>query len=343
MADIYTGHKQWEAQPKEYNGINIHPVPLPVYSDVYWIDQISSNTFLLSYMLRNLSADYDVVHCHSWIPFAAAHEFCRIHDLPLVTTFHRIQEFRDEINRESMENTFVTRMDRWVCSASTQVICVSEALVEQVRVISSRSLGVTFIPCGIDIHDFCVAKKQESGNVFDVLFIGRLVTEKGLPILLQSIEKTKDANIRLTVAGEGPEAKLVEGYRDTINIRLLGKVHYENISNVYADADLVVVPSYVEPFGIVVIEALASGKPVIASSVGGMFEILHGHDELGSLVPPNDPVILSEAIRTWISKNQTSDVMVQRREYVEANYSWPVIVHKHIEVYNDAISQKKGI
>ena len=329
----------------EYNKLRVIPVPMPVYSGVYWLDQTYSNAFVMAKVLNLNLLDYDVIHCHSWIFFSVAIELRKRYNIPIVTTLHRIEAFREDVYKNATNHKFVCELDKWVCDQSDAIICVSNNMQKQVYSISSRTNNVYVIPNGISVKDIRFQQLDEKKNRNEqtrVLFVGRLEPEKGLNILLEALSQvTKDNyNITLTVVGDGTESHLLYEKKYGFQIHSLGKLAPEDVLQMYCSHDIFVIPSLSEPFGIVAIEALAAGLPVIASRVGGLSDIIVD-SRLGYLVESGNPASLKACICKVIMEDTYKKYALFRREYVKKNYSWDRIVHKTVAVYKSAQSSRK--
>lgn len=335
IAEQYKNSINWGFP--EYNKLRVFPVSMPVYSGVYWIDQTYSNAFVMAKVLNLGLFDYDVIHCHSWIFFSVAIELRRRYNIPIVTTLHRIEAFREEIYKRAVNHKFVCELDKWVCDQSDAVICVSNDMKKQVHIISSRVNGVYVIPNGITVKDVDFQKKDDTKDINKetrLLFVGRLEPEKGLNILLNALSQVnKDKyNIKLTVIGDGSESHLLHDNYYGFQIHSLGKLAPNAVLKTYCNHDIFVIPSLSEPFGIVAIEALAAGLPVIASRVGGLCDIIVD-PRLGYLVESGNPDSLKACICKVIDENTYKKYALFRREYVTQNYSWDSIVLNTVAVY----------
>ena len=116
----------------------------------------------------------------------AAYYFGRAKNIPVVTSFHRVEEFREQIYKKSIEHQFVVNMDKWICETSDKLICVSKSIMNQVISLSGRTSNVHCIPNGINIAEFPIVKPRTEQS-YNIVFVGRLVFEKGLDVLLDAL------------------------------------------------------------------------------------------------------------------------------------------------------------
>lgn len=337
VAEKYKNVKVWEIP--NCKGIKIIPVYLPIYSKVYWIDQLYSNTFVMAKLLNSEKFDYDIIHCHSWIFFTVAMELRRRYHVPIVTTLHRLEAFRGELYENAINHHFIMELDKLVCNKSDAIICVSKDMENQVYSISGRKEAVAVLPNGINVNDFEIQLDSRYYEPTRILFVGRLEPEKGLLILLKALEYLHQQNIAisLTVVGEGTQTDILEKGDFFYPLNYLHKLDSKQISKIYAKHDIVVVPSLTEPFGIVAIEALAAGLPVIASRVGGLADII-SDSQLGYLFEKGDYHALAQLLLNMILHAHYKENALNRRKYVEKNYSWEKIAHNTTNIFEQILS-----
>lgn len=178
-----------------------------------------------------------------------------------------------------------------------------------------------------------------------VLSAGRLVKKKGIDILLRAFAAIapENARLRLIIAGDGPEMSALQslalslGISDAVDFE--GSVGRQALSDLMARAAVFCLPSRKEPFGIVLLEALSFGLPVVATAVGGVPEVLEG-GKLGYLVPPDDPGAMAEAIRKALAQGppQPPEVL---KSLVRARYDWAVVTARYLSVYEQAIASQR--
>jgi len=186
---------------------------------------------------------------------------------------------------------------------------------------------------------------RDSSNI--VLFApGRICRYKGFGVLVKAIslvvERHKD--IRVIIAGKGPYygelRKLIKRLNLTDYVKLVGVVPYKRIRNLYYYSDIVIFSSlHQEPLGRVPIEAMVAGKPVIASRVGGVPEVVED-GVTGILVPPNDPKALAEAIILLVENENLRREMGKRgKEMVFKKLNPNTIVEKHLQLYRSVLEK----
>jgi glycosyltransferase involved in cell wall biosynthesis len=254
---------------------------------------------------RSAARDADLVHAH-WLPSGAA-------ALAAAKPFV-LQLWGTDVELARKLPTLA----RPVLERARLVLCASSALAGSARELGAREVRV--IPSGVDIP----AETGEEAAPPHVLFVGRLSPEKGI---LDLVEATDE--VPLVVVGDGP-------LRDKVP-QALGFVPNAELGPYYGRAAVVAVPSRREGYGVVCAEAMAHGKPVVASAVGGLLDLVR-HGETGLLVPPGDAAGLREALR-WL----LGDAELRRRlgdaarERAREHLSWERATAETLRAYEDAL------
>lgn len=251
----------------------------------------------------------DVVHAHFWMSGRAALAAARPLGIPVVQTFHalgvvkrRHQGAKDTSPAERVdeERAIIAGADRLVATCTDEVF-------ELVRLGADRSL-VRVLPCGVDHHLFRPDGPAEARarRPYRLVAVGRLVERKGLGTIVAALAELPDAELVVaggpcrSQLGEDPEAErltaLARRYGVADRLHLRGSVARADVPVLLRSADVVVCVPWYEPFGMVAVEAMACGVPVVASGVGGMVDtVVDG--VTGVHVPPRDPRRLARAVR----------------------------------------------
>jgi D-inositol-3-phosphate glycosyltransferase len=216
----------------------------------------------------------DVVYAHFLVPagFVAA----RASSAPLVVTAHG----QDVAN--AAENAVLRRATRSVCRRAAAVVAVSGYLRDELERVIPEARGKTeVVDCGVDVERFSVAPAPAGPASY--LFVGTLTERKNVERLANAFERLGDESAMLTLVGDGPLRPALSGRR---GVRLVGAVPHDEIQEHMTAARVVCQPSLVEPFGQALLEAMAMGRPVVATNVGGPPEFVT--EESGVLVDPLD-------------------------------------------------------
>lgn len=197
----------------------------------------------------------------------------------------------------------------------------------------------TVVGNGCTFSDAAAASVQHQRQT--VLCVSRLVHKKGIDILLQAFQmlERSERTPELVLVGDGPEMAALRSLAEALGIS--GTVHFEgklageSVATLMRSADVYCLPSRKEPFGIVLLEAMSFGLPIVATAVGGVPEVLED-GRLGYLVPSENPATMADAIKQALENGppcSPEDLM----RHVRERYDWNVIASRFIEVYERAI------
>lgn len=284
----------------------------------------------------------DVLHLHPVELWPIAQEIRRRTGVPIVYTVHSLNSAEYEIGREPAEILGLWHAQRELIAGADRilVLCRDE---RRLLLRSCPSVRKRIRILGNGIEDREMFRKEE-GAPLTVLYSGRFVDRKGIRDLFAAIPAVlaRSPETRFVlVGGHGTGAAIEVGWlpaelepcRD--RIRFTGWLLPEEVAGWYRAADLLVVPSWYEPFGMVVLEGMLHGLPIVATRVGGPASILR-HGRTGLLVPPKDPRALAAALLRLID-----DPALRRRlgvaaaEEVRRTWLWPRIVEKMAAVYGE--------
>jgi len=256
--------------------------------------------------VRRAARSADLVHAH-WLPSAGV---AALAGKPVVVTVHGTDL---ELARRG------PFMARQILRRAKVVVAVSQALAQEALRLGAETVRI--IPNGTDIPATVAPEAQPA----EVLFAGRLSPEKGIDELLAASD-----GLNLVIAGDGPLRHRVPN--------ALGFVPPDELGRLYDRASVVVCPSRRDGFNVVCAEAMARGRPVVASAVGGLLDlVLDG--ETGLLVPPRDPPALREAIDRLLADEELRHRLgAAARTHVTALCNWDRIVDATVAAYEDALA-----
>lgn len=312
---------------------------------------------------------YDLIHAHYWMSGKAGSILKARWDIPMLQMFHTLGLMKQQIAQspEEMEGEYRISGEREAMAAADRIIAATEA--ERTQLISLYGQDpqkVTIIPPGVDTHHFYPMPQDEAKEAIGIptkdrmaLFVGRIEPLKGVDILIRAmaIVRKTCASFRcphyLVIIGgdpeEDPDVMSAEMGRlqnlcqelglDDI-ILFLGKRGQATLPYYYAAAEVVVMPSYYESFGMVALEAMACGTPVIASHVGGLAHLIQD-GTTGYFVPAQDPYALAEKLRRLFVDNELrSQLGAQAADYAR-DFCWESITAQMVDVYQDLAPANK--
>ncbi|MGH2637417.1 MAG: glycosyltransferase family 4 protein, partial [Actinomycetota bacterium] len=254
---------------------------------------------------------HDLVHVHlgedlGVLPLGMlASHLARV---PLVLTVHCSLRFTLERSdlRSAVLATAGGAMERWVERSADAIFVLTSRLEERLARSDVERSRIHRIPLGIDLDRFTASapRPPELGRRRFVIYVGRLVREKGVHQLLEAFARQREPDVSLVFVGDGPERRPLEQRSRTLDVanrvRFTGAVAYDRIPAMIRHAEVLVLPSWYEELGRVLVEAMAAGVPVVATRAGGIPSIVE-HGVNGILVPPRDPESLAEAIDTVLT------------------------------------------
>jgi len=220
------------------------------------------------------------------------------------------------------------------------VVANSEGLATLARA-HAPGIEIGVIPAGVPVDTGTTKIDYEvRDGVFDFLFVGRLVPQKGIDVLLEALNLlSRDIPWKLTLAGDGPQWTAIAGQAARLGvadrIRFLGWCGKEQLQTIYRSADIFVLPSRDEGMSNALLEAMASGLPVVCTDVAGMRDVI-APGENGMIVPQEDPKALSEALLALIEDAGKRETLgragriqvVRQFSWTRAARSWRTILHK---------------
>ena len=333
----YSKHRVWDHLPEFVDGMQ---------------DFINENAL-----------EYDVLHSHYWLSGWVAMQFRLALDLPIVHMSHTLGYPKNAAAQLPWEQEPNRRLqvEREVLQGSDALVAESPASKQHmVWHYDVDPASVAVIPCGVDVARFQPQDKRRARAALSLpptapilLSVGRLQPSKGIDTLLQAAADIRRdyPDVCVLVVGGGlddqDERETAELNRlQTLGRRLgLSNVHYvkaqpqEKLAQYYAAADVFVMPSHYESFGMVALEAMACGTPVVASKVGGLAStIVHG--DSGLLVPPGDWRAFAQAVSRLLASPQLQSAMRQAGPERARAFAWPLIVENNVRLYRRLILQQ---
>jgi len=315
-------------------------------------------TMLFNHFLEKKIADvndqvkFDLIHIHDWLTAPAGIATKHFLKKSLVATIHSTEHGRSGLH--SPDSYTIDGWEWWATYEASKVIVTSNSMKNEVC--SHFHLPwdkVEIIPNGIDVSKFhvevdCQRVRGRYGvgpNEKLVLYVGRLVPQKGVEYLIRAVPSIsrKHPSAKFIIVGDGWLRDHLESVARTTNhgwkIKFIGFIPDSEMSALMSCADVLVVPSIYEPFGIVALEGMAAGVPVVASKVGGLTEVIE-HDRTGVHVYPRNPDSIAWGIDHVLSDPGHASWMAQKaHEKVKNMHSWESIASKTLQVYKEVVGE----
>ncbi|MGB4125797.1 MAG: glycosyltransferase family 4 protein, partial [Dethiobacteria bacterium] len=293
---------------------------------------------------------FDLVHAHDWLVAYAGRGIKHIFQMPLIASIHAT-EFGRNHGLHNDEQRYIGEVEWSLTYEAWRVICNSRYMREEIEsVFNLPPDKISIIPNGIrpaafqvSSPDPAVRQRFAASQEKILFFIGRLVREKGVQVLLEALPIIKERipNVRVVIAGRGPYAE--ELHRISLHLGLdqqvtfAGYIDEETRNQLYAHADVAVFPSLYEPFGLVALEAMATGTPVVVSDTGGFAEtVVHGVN--GIRVAPGNASELAGQVCTLLGDPELARRLAGRAlQDVEEKFSWPSIARRYEAIYQQIV------
>jgi glycogen(starch) synthase len=339
---------------EEMGGVKIHRIveperPTDLAEFVTWVERMNSDMLAAGVDLGD-RYEFDLVHGHDWLVASACDHLARRYKCPLVTTIHATEFGRHQGWVDKHPQSHIHGVEKWIANRSERVIACSLFMKEQIgEIFAVEPERVTVIPNGIDPEDLPREDPEELARLRAafaepeenlVLLIGRLVYEKGFQLALEAMPQVIEQvpNTRFLVAGSGThEAELHKQARDLGLMdhgTFLGWIGDDVLHSLYRIADLTVVPSIYEPFGLVALEAMASECPCIAADTGGLREVVP-LEGAGLRFRASDPEHLAEAAIQVLSDDELSRRMVEEGLSHIRLFDWNDVARQTLDLYGE--------
>ena len=297
---------------------------------------------------------YDVIHSHYWLSGVVGERLKALWGVPHVAMFHTLGEIKSRARiSESEPDLRIAAEQAIVRDAERIVVAGQDERQQLVRLYDADADRIAVVPCGVNLDLFQPIAKDEARRQLGLrdddrilLFVGRIEPLKGVDILLGAaaqVESESDCFV-LVIGGdssarEGEMAHLRDlashlGIAERVNF--LGAVDHERLPLFYNAADVCVVPSFYESFGLVALEAMACGTPVVASRVGGLTATVRD-GETGYLIPWRCPEPFAERLELLLDNEELRDAFGRSaREEVE-RYRWGSVAEAVLGLYRELI------
>jgi len=292
----------------------------------------------------------DVVHAHYWMSGWAS-MVAAGDAIPVVQTFHALgtvkRRHQGAADTSPPERTAV---ERRLLQTVDSVVATCRDEVAELRRLSRRRTDITVVPCGVgDVFSpFGPSDAVPSSRPFRLVTVSRLVPRKGIADVIEALGRlTHDAELVVVGGGDGPDCDPGEvelralarrvGVADRVVFR--GRLAAAEVAAVMRSSDAVVCAPWYEPFGIVPVEAMACGIPVIGTAVGGLLDTVC-HGATGLLVPPQSPDALARAIDKLLGDPMRRRRMGATGAERSSAYRWPRVASAVLDVYRAALARR---
>ncbi len=342
------------------NGSRLYRVnPSGMQGDFFtntWHDNIGVEEFCTQ--LVRQEGGFDLIHDHDWLSGFAAIALKYDFHLPLLSTIHATEMGRNHGQLYGEMQRSIHMAEWWLAYESWRVIACSHYMAWEVETyFGAPAEKVDVIPNGVDPRRFDALKGHDLSsfrfgfaqpNEPIVYYVGRMVPEKGLSVLIDAapLVLREWPEVKFVLAGGGGYANELRAKADALgvsdSILFPGRISDEVRDGLFKVADVAVFPSLYEPFGIVALEAMAAGTPVVVSDVGGLSEVVDLH-ETGIKVYPDDPASLAWGILHTLKHPDWSRSRAQSADHVARTlYNWGRVADMTLDVYRRVVAEAKA-
>jgi D-inositol-3-phosphate glycosyltransferase len=312
---------------------------------------------------------YDLIHSHYWMSGLAAESLSVAWGIPFVHMFHTLGEMKNRIARNEQEREGAYRVDgeKRVIASADRLIAATRAEQTQLQFLyKANKRKIEIIPPGVDLSHFYPIPSDEARQFIGikpdariVLFVGRIEPLKGIDTLIQAMSCMKFRqvmdHVHLAIIGGDPgvskeqmsaEMTRLQSLCDELCMEhmvvFLGKRAQETLPYYYSAAEVLVMPSHYESFGMVALEAMACGTPVIASQVGGLAYLVQD-GVTGYHVPDHDPEALCAKLLEVLGDQAQRKRMGQQAAEFAQEYAWSNIADQLIKVYQTVLEERSRV
>jgi glycogen(starch) synthase len=340
-----------ESPPEEEaEGVVIHRVreperPRDLSEFVTWIERMNADMLAVGVEVGDRHR-FDVVHGHDWLVASAGDHLAKRFRCPLVVTIHATEYGRHQGWVDKHPQSYIHGVERWMANRADRLITCSAYMREHVAdIYGLEERRIRVIPNGIDPSELTpvddlealrsrFARPQERL----VLLVGRLVYEKGFQLALEALPGLIErlGGVRFIVAGSGTAEQELRDQANRLGLddhgAFLGWIGDDVLHSLYRIADLTVVPSIYEPFGLVALEAMASGCPCLVADTGGLREVVPSED-VGLRFRSRDPRSLAAMAERLLTEEELRDSLVAEASEHVLTFDWGDVARQVADVY----------
>jgi D-inositol-3-phosphate glycosyltransferase len=315
---------------------------------------------------------YDLIHAHYWLSMRTGLQFQERWQVPLVAQFHTLAQLKNRVARDDAEREQQVRYDieRAAIGQADRVVAVSATDRRQMETLyGACPHKIELVPGGVDSRRFRPGPRAQAradlglpADAAILLFVGRIQRLKGIEVLFRAAAELQEQSrldrelLVLVVGGrpgEGPTlspeqreiARLQSlaarlGLTDVV--RFVGAVQQDRLPSYYQAADVTVMPSSYESFGLVAVESLASGTPVVASQVGGLRSIVEDGKN-GYLIPWRHPHLFAEKLEQILLDRRLAERLGAHGARAMQRFSWGSAAKRLIQIYEQLVAAEQPV
>lgn len=301
-------------------------------------------------------APYDIIHSHYWLSGWVGMELSRRWAIPHIAMFHTLGEVKNRARGSEAEPQERIDVERHIAATADRIVVGSEHERQLLtRFYGADAARIVIEPLGVDLevfHPFDKAAARRELGLPDgpiILFVGRIEPLKGLDLLIEAVGQIDEPFTLLVVGGDDRATPLLTSIQAQAtdlgiarDIRFLGSVQHDRLPLYYSAADVCVVPSYYESFGLVAVEAMACGTPVIASRVGGLTSTVRD-GVTGYLIPWRCPEPFAERLENLLANAELRGNLGHAAHHAAQQFGWSRVAASIAALYEDVLRPRRGV
>jgi len=340
----------------DQHGVIVHRVrmggwgsqfPWDLSAFVRWVDAMNDHMHALAAELGN-RFEFDLVHSHDWLVAGAAELSARELDRPWLVTVHATEYGRHDGWVQNHPQSHIHAAERAMVRRADHVVTCSRYMrVHVANVFGVRPSKITAIPNGIDPRDLepvsadlpALRARYAAPDELLVLLVGRLAYEKGFHLALDALAPIvrRRGGVRFVVAGTGTAEAELKRQARRLGLAghgaFLGWIGDDMLHSLYRVSDLCIVPSIYEPFGLVALEAMASGCLCVVADTGGLREVVPVEGTVGLRFPSRDATALRGVLERVLTDDaERMRLVAEAREHV-LRFDWAEVARRTAEIY----------
>ena len=341
------------AAEEEVRGVWVHRVreplrPRDLGEFVTWVEHMNADMLAAGVELGD-RFDFDLVHGHDWLVAGAGDHLARRFRCPLVVTIHATEYGRHQGWVDKHPQSYIHGVERWMANRADRVITCSHYMRGHVAdVYGLEEDRISVIPNGIDPLDLQpvddldrLRARFAAPDERLIVLVGRLVYEKGFQLALEALPGLFErlGDVRFLVAGSGTHEQELRDQASELGLdphgTFLGWIGDDVLHSLYRIADLCVVPSLYEPFGLVALEAMASGCPCIVADTGGLREIVPEDDRVGLRFNGGDAEHLEAMVERLLTDDPLRERLVAEASEHVLRFDWADVARQTAAIYDE--------
>jgi D-inositol-3-phosphate glycosyltransferase len=352
--DIYTKAHQPQHGPKIDLGQNVRLIHLEtgVNEDMPKLaiyDHIQRLACGAEDFRKYNQMEYDLIHSHYWLSGLIGKQLQALWHIPHAVMFHTLGAVKNSIGIGEREPELRIESEREVIGSCDRVIAsTAKESEELIKHYGASPEKIAIIPCGVNLDLFKPVDKETARKELGldhqkvILFVGRIDPLKGLEQLLGALTYIEGEKPPLLMIVGGDEhsqeqvqllQRMAKDLQIEDRVSFVGSVAQDRLPLFYSAADVCAIPSYYESFGMVALESLACGTPIVANNVGGV-RYMVSHGEMGRIVSDNSPRNLASEISALLRQPEGNGQRIKTRRDRMTEFSWATIADRILQEYN---------